>query len=74
MTLTYLRQVETDDSWPPFSEAELQCYQNSIENSATSPIEDMTLEKEEQTHNDGLAADSEASSVSVLYTVTTLSS
>ncbi|CVL07211.1 uncharacterized protein FMAN_15329 [Fusarium mangiferae] len=54
--------VETDDSWPPFSEAELQCYQNSIENSSTSPIQDMTLEKEEQTHNDGLAADSETSS------------
>ncbi|VTT73048.1 unnamed protein product [Fusarium fujikuroi] len=54
--------VETDDSWPPFSEAELQCYQNSIENSSTSPIEDMTLEKEEQTHDDGLATDSEISS------------
>ncbi|KAF5697164.1 hypothetical protein FGLOB1_12963 [Fusarium globosum] len=51
--------VETDGSWPPFSEAELQCYQNSIENSSTSPIEDMTLEKHGKTHDDHCASETE---------------
>ncbi|CCT76189.1 uncharacterized protein FFUJ_14178 [Fusarium fujikuroi IMI 58289] len=51
--------VETDDSWPPFSEAELQCYQNSIENSSTSPVEDVTLEKHGKTHDDLCAVETE---------------
>ncbi|QGI88706.1 hypothetical protein CEK25_003662 [Fusarium fujikuroi] len=66
--------VETDDSWPPFSEAELQCYQNSIENSSTSPVEDVTLEKHGKTHDDLCAVETETTAVSVLRTVPTISS
>ncbi|KAF5689759.1 hypothetical protein FCIRC_1222 [Fusarium circinatum] len=51
--------VESDDSWPEFSEAELQCYQQcyeeSIENSITSPDGQVTLEHHRQTCTDGFA-------------------
>ncbi|KAF5606293.1 uncharacterized protein FSUBG_6126 [Fusarium subglutinans] len=56
--------VESDDSWPEFSEAELQCYQQcyqeSIENSITSPDGQMTLQDHRQTCTDGLVEKSEA--------------
>ncbi|KAF5555150.1 hypothetical protein FMEXI_1670 [Fusarium mexicanum] len=55
--------VESDDSWPEFSEAELQCYQQcyqeSTENSITSPDGQMTLEDHRQTCTDGLVEKSE---------------
>ncbi|KAF5228515.1 hypothetical protein FANTH_14488 [Fusarium anthophilum] len=51
--------VESDDSWPEFSEAELQCYQQcyqeSIENSITSPDGQVTLEDHRQTCTDEFA-------------------
>ncbi|KAF4493485.1 hypothetical protein FAGAP_10404 [Fusarium agapanthi] len=52
--------VETDDSWPEFSEAELESYQKSIENSTTSP-NGQVIEDHKQTHTDGYAEESETS-------------
>ncbi|KAF5986981.1 hypothetical protein FBULB1_2187 [Fusarium bulbicola] len=55
--------VKSDDSWPEFSEAELQCYQQcyqeSIENSITSPDGQVTIEDHRQTFTDGLVEKSE---------------
>ncbi|RBQ77551.1 hypothetical protein FVER14953_21748 [Fusarium verticillioides] len=50
--------VETDDPWPEFSDAELESYQKSIENSTISPDGQMTLEKLGQNPTDLSAKDS----------------
>ncbi|KAF5576274.1 hypothetical protein FPCIR_12703 [Fusarium pseudocircinatum] len=50
--------VETDDPWPEFSDAELESYQKSIENTSTSPGRQVTLENHRQTHTDLPADDS----------------
>ncbi|KAF5638967.1 uncharacterized protein FTJAE_5038 [Fusarium tjaetaba] len=44
--------VETDDPWPEFSDAELESYQKSIENSIISPGGQMTVENHKQTLTD----------------------
>ncbi|KAF5600022.1 hypothetical protein FPANT_2833 [Fusarium pseudoanthophilum] len=50
--------VETDDPWPEFSDAELESYQKSIENSTISADGQMTLGNHRQTHTDLSAKDS----------------
>ncbi|RBR22232.1 hypothetical protein FVER53590_25869 [Fusarium verticillioides] len=61
--------VETDDPWPEFSDAELESYQKSIEDSTISPDGQMTLEKLRQTPTDLPAKGSETAVVSALLTV-----
>ncbi|RBR01922.1 hypothetical protein FVER53263_20922 [Fusarium verticillioides] len=61
--------VETDDPWPEFSDAELESYQKSIEDSTISPDGQMTLEKHGQTPTDLSAKGSETAVVSELLAV-----